>query len=369
MRFPLENDGVVYFQLIYPGLVGVEFKKPLYLTVNNTRSMVFVTKHLNPVEILDTDNEFASYTPRDEYQGELKLKTNAITLSDRIIPIVSKSKDGSSENVAYIDFNTIYHKRVRFPVFTEILIAFEFKDKPFSRDNTLLVFSVLDEFIRLYRGITKDFRLPLRSRLISDGLVLKGAEFHFDIEDKNLTVEQRLIRPRWDKPLALVATEFPEEVVTREFVHKTSETLADIQKASDEGYQIDIETESLLKAFEEQSIYKNHKYTVLDAFIVAESLTSKYLKKWKLKNGVSATKLDEYKKEVGIAYKLNVEMISTIKNVSDDHRRIIGAVDYVRSKRNRIVHGGEDANSEESYKAIIAVSEYYELVKNLEKDL
>jgi hypothetical protein len=365
----MENDGVVYFQLIYPGLIGIDFKKPLYLTVESKRCLVFVTKHLNPVEILDTSNEFKSYTPRDDFQGVLKLKEDVLTLSDRIIRIVAKKEDGEEKNVAYVDFNNIYHKRIRFPGYTEILIAFEFSGSPFSRENTLLSFSVLDEFIRLYRAITKDFRIPTRSRLISDGLVLKGAEFLYDEKDSELTIESRLIRPRWDKPLALVATEFFEEAIREDFVHKTSETLTGIQKASDEKYQVDIETESLLKAFEEHTIYKNYKYAILDSFIVAESLTSKYLDKWKLRQGVSNKKIKEFKKEVGISYKLNVEMIASIPNVNDDHRRIIGAVDVIRSKRNRIVHDGEGADAKESHHALVAVSEYYELVRKLENEI
>ncbi len=86
------------------------------------------------------------------------------------------------------------------------------------------------------------------------------------------------------------------------------------------------------------------------SFIFIESLIFKFLYKQKLLKGVSKNKLDNYKKEVGIAYMLNVEMLFFLEKAED--KALMGEVDKIRKIRNGIVHDGKDVTKEEAEKSL-----------------
>ena len=70
---------------------------------------------------------------------------------------------------------------------------------------------------------------------------------------------------------------------------------------------------------------------------------------------MSKKKLDEYKKEVGLGYQLNVDLPMILAPLTIDERGIIGAADAVRKRRNLIVHEGVQPTREEGQQAVSAV--------------
>jgi len=125
--------------------------------------------------------------------------------------------------------------------------------------------------------------------------------------------------------------------------------------------KISIEHELLSNALELFGYSKNYKFALLESFIAAEAVIERVLKKLKLSKGISNNKLKEYKKEVPISYKINIELRLILIDLMASEIETINKVDSVRKKRNLVVHEAEEVNSEEARAAINSVYDLLDL--------
>ncbi len=106
---------------------------------------------------------------------------------------------------------------------------------------------------------------------------------------------------------------------------------------------------------------KNYKYALLEAFTFAEAFITDYLTEHKLSVGISKSKISDFEKEIGISYKLNIELPLILK-LKDEEKEIIGGVEAIRKIRNKIIHGQSEmiiVSEAEAVQAVSAVQKLY----------
>lgn len=93
---------------------------------------------------------------------------------------------------------------------------------------------------------------------------------------------------------------------------------------------------------------------------------TKYLTNRKIQAGISKTKISNYEKDIGISYKLNIELPLLLK-VGEKEKEVIAKVESIRKKRNNIIHGNEqskEVSKEDALEALKAVRALFEIINN-----
>ena len=73
-------------------------------------------------------------------------------------------------------------------------------------------------------------------------------------------------------------------------------------------------------------------------------------------------KWKEYKNEVSISYKLNVEMPVFLDNLRDDERQVISRVDGLRKQRNKVAHGAKFVSDAEAKEAVAGAGALFDML-------
>ncbi len=122
--------------------------------------------------------------------------------------------------------------------------------------------------------------------------------------------------------------------------------------------------DGLLRAFEELSVNENPKWALLDAFMMMELAAARFVNDAKIAKGVSKTKLEEYRRDIGISYMLNVDLPLLLCPLSVKERQTIQEADAVRHTRNKVVHAGGVVSKEAALHAISAANNLLDLLKS-----
>jgi hypothetical protein len=212
---------------------------------------------------------------------------------------------------------------------------------------------VWDEFVRTYHMVTADVRPPFWN----DGhrlMVVKQGWVPYEQAAEQLEWAARLASPCAALPVDRYRIAFS---YGQEGTFQFDPSVADevIRRYLAEGHPVPLSRESLSGAQRAVDLHRTGKTAVIECTIAMEVAVEQVVTSAKLKGGVSRKKLDEYKKEVGLGYQLNVDLPMILAPLTDDERGIIGAADAVRKRRNRIVHQGEQPTREEGQQAVSAV--------------
>lgn len=78
-------------------------------------------------------------------------------------------------------------------------------------------------------------------------------------------------------------------------------------------------------------------------------------------------KIKNYKSEVGIGYKLNIEFPSLIKDFNDEVKEILNNIDKVRNIRNDVVYENKNVKEDEAKLAFKSAADFYNYIKKLKK--
>ena len=211
---------------------------------------------------------------------------------------------------------------------------------------------IWDEFIRTYHMVTGDVRPPLWNdshRL----MVVKQGWIPYETTSES----------DWKKRIAVPAEQIPidrHRVVSSyaqegTFSFDRAEADAIMRRYFADARPVPLGRETLSGALRAVDLNRSGKTAVVECTIALEIAVSEVVTAAKLKGGVSKKKLDEYKKEVGIGYQLNVDLPIILAPFSDADRQILGAADAVRKRRNQIIHEGTQATREEGQQAVAAV--------------
>jgi len=98
-------------------------------------------------------------------------------------------------------------------------------------------------------------------------------------------------------------------------------------------------------------------------FAATELAIAQFVNKAKIAKGVSKAKLEDFRRDIGISYMINVDLPLVLHPLAVNERKIIQNVDAVRKKRNDVVHEGAAVSKEEALFAINAASDLFKLLK------
>ena len=171
-----------------------------------------------------------------------------------------------------------------------------------------------------------------------------------------MPVEERILKPR-DFHIGIKSLKAinPKESVPQSIDTSAHNSLI-LSQLLPKGFLVTEEHRLLSKAYEELDLHQNYKYALLESFITAEMVISKFLREIKLSKGVSKGKLKEYKSEVGIGYQTNIELPAFLDNLTPNERKILGEINRIRSIRNDVVHEGKAVSEKEALDAVNATA-------------
>jgi hypothetical protein len=332
--------GALYVYLYYPGYIGLT--KGVYQGELNGRLFsVRLVDHLRPLEILDFDNRMEMREP-----GLFEPANKEWSIDRPYLAVM----DGS-QLLCFLHKRGDHHRLFYPRSFTHLIISYEIETAPeFTDDEFAFHERVLDHFINLYRCITNDVKITLKSRIRRNIPVAFVAVVVYEDEELKLSQEERLYKVR---NLGFALRQFS----IAEFAQELPRVNHDIEEASRQMgvFRFSSDQIALVDAYEELLLDRNFRSAFLSAFTISEVMVRKYLHELKLKRGASKGKLDEFEAEIPFSYLLNVELPTLIGNLTDEERQILGAVDRARKKRNAIIHKGEDVSQQEVVDTLNAV--------------
>ena len=357
--------GALFVKFFYPGHFGLTIPSNYFLEVEGKPALVRLLNQIKPVEVLDFTNELIA----DPKGGNFRKLMNPIeSPSSQSLEFFGRTleteqpdrtshglKEGKIADLPHrltldaISFDK--YKLYKTRDWTDIVIIYEVEDiQNVTAVEATFFQKALNRFNQVYRLMTKDSRV----RYFDD----VGEAIHWNIAKVEFSQEEMTGSPQDRLAAARESVKFENKSISFPYAHEgffEFDTKAITQKVFDllkANRWLSVAEELLLNAHEAAYYRKNFRYALVEAFTAAEVCVSNFLSKSKLGRGVSQGKLKEYKDEVSISYKLNVEMPVFLENLRLDERQAIGRVDGLRKQRNEVVHGAKFVSEAEAKEAV-----------------
>jgi hypothetical protein len=328
------------------------------IVVNGKIAIAAINRRINALTIDDFSNGI-EFTQSGE-RSIPKLKLPITNIDEHICAF-----DGTPDRLLFL-VDTTRHDYRQFTIraFSEILISWEIDDTDRIGDEDLLFHtSILEKLIRSYRHVSRDVSVVMPDRLLRDIPMRMVAVAAYSDAELQMASKERLLRPRplrfgikqasFAEFLRYLPKINPETEINTALIAERLKT----ETPFDEAY------EDLLRAFEELSINENPKWALLDVFMATELAIAQFVNKAKIAKGVSKAKLEDFRRDIGISYMINVDLPLVLHPLAVNERKIIQNVDAVRKKRNDVVHEGAAVSKEEALFAINAASDLFKLLK------
>ena len=301
------------------------------VVIDGRMGVVLLYRHLTPVEGLDFQNRITQ---------EVRDGRNRWSL-ERAIDMPQQhciAFEGNNQLVYVFEDGVQYYRLFRPRDFTELIVAFEVDDiDNLTEEEKKLHERILDQFITAYRAFTGDIGVRMPDDLFEDYPLIRMGRHEYTEEELRFTEIERLRRLR-TMDMRIEGLPFginlhlltppqvdPERVgpIISAFL-RTGETIPRPQA-------------TLIKAAEELKIGHNYRYAFLLASFVIEEVVTEFLEDIKRRAGVSDRAIEAYRGEIGIAYKIKVEL-PLILPQNHPIRRLIPEMTGVNSIRNDVVH-------------------------------
>jgi len=101
---------------------------------------------------------------------------------------------------------------------------------------------------------------------------------------------------------------------------------------------------------------KHFRGAFLDAFSSAEIQIESFLRAYRISKGVAESVIEQMEGEVGIAYKISIELPTILSPLTQDFRDTLRDLNAIRKVRNQIVHNGREISENEAKEAIDVVA-------------
>lgn len=366
------SKGLLLVHYFFPDPFHVKMPSEFLLSAAGRRAALRNIRHLQGLELLDLTNamvpdpeEKRGYVLNHEISSPQNCKhITAAIVSEEKHEELRKPKNPLAEIPHKVTFDTReeenLYRAFATKYFTEIQITYEiFDTQNITSDDREFYKSVTDEFVKAYRYLSEDYR----PRLLDDYDEPKWVQFFvatYARDDFARSVDECLFQAREFRSLDS-QTIFRLDLQPHPFKdpnHATDELKAFLER----GKSVSTGREFLDAARHAAYHIKNHKYSLLEAFISSEYVVTKYLTDEKIRKGASRKKLKDYESEATMSYKLNIELPVYLENLTDKERQLIGDVDKVRRLRNDIVHEGKIATEDDAEFAVEAVSKLFEML-------
>jgi hypothetical protein len=302
---------------------------------------VLLYRHLKPVEALDFSNSIARTEHERKVQWTLQ---RPITMADE--HNIAREREGE---LIYVFEDGVQYYRVFKPRnFTELFIVHEVEDTANLTDEEKLRHElVLDRFLMAYRAFTGDVSVRMPNDLAGDYPFIRTGIHEYTEEELRVPEHARITNLRElgvrieGVPLGINPHVLKPPAVD---VERTGPL---IQRFLASGESIPEPQAMLIKAVEELKIGQDYRYALLLAFFSLEQIVTDFLEDVKGSAGISERTIKNYRGEIGMSYKINVELPLVIRP-SDPVRQLIPVLDRANGLRNQVVHKGRDVTFEEA---------------------
>lgn len=346
------SQGLRFFMVKYPGFIAIADGTRFTFEVDGLLVIVVVVRKSLPVRINEYNNELLE-KPVDELESHIMLEFKK--------PIDSTFHE-KSQVLTQAEFYYIIeyepperYRTITNQYYTDLYIKFEVDNTNNENERNDKFWKYLNHFLNAYRIATGDIKIQLASTYHSKEILTHERCWKYDNDDLILEPEARMNSVKRMGILKMPLVELSlgdfrknESKATYPIEENTNKLLNYILEEEHGFWSIDI----LLKAKEELYHNHNYRYALLDAFIFIESITSQFIDEIKIAKGISKRKLKEMEREVGISYKINIELPLILENLSLHEKDILRMVDGTRSIRNNVVHKGANVTKAQAEEAI-----------------
>lgn len=360
---------VLSTHLRYPGYMPLQYDHFFNFLVSNKKAAIKLRNLHKGISILDTDNSLV------KAEDSVKFKSNIENLSKGYIIEVLSVKDSNNplhKLKVYYEMDKNKEIFVHESYFTDFLIHLEiddfreevFKDDTKRKRYNAKIFEAFNFFVRSYNRTTKTGNVrhieandnhatsfilyqsfeSLTTSNTFENFIKKGGLFKMEPTSVNMSIvgETGFVTDRTDF-IAASTTGLTENL----------------------GKEDSIEYEFLSHALEQMVLNRNYKYAFLEAFLAIESSIDNFLDKKKLNANISKQYLEDFKREVGIGYKMNIELPLAIGFLDEKFKNLLIEINKIRKLRNEIVHRGTSITHIQARSAIDNIYMFVDHLKSL----
>jgi hypothetical protein len=335
-----------FVTLFYPGRIAIPEHSAFPVTVDGKHATVLLYRHFNAVEALDFNNAI---------RREVRDGVNDWSL-ERPITMPAQDRIGLEANgqLIYVFENGVQYYRLFKPrAFTELFIQHDVEDPSnLTEEEKTRHVRVLERFILAYRTLTGDVTIRVPNDLVGDYPVERAGMREYTEEELQLTELDRLIRlpPVMDFRLEAMPLGINPALLTPPAVNpeRVGPTMTQFLAS---GESIPEPQAILVKATEELKINQDYTYALLLGYFSIEHVLTEYLVDVKEKAGISKNIIKNYQGDIGMAYKINVELPLVVRA---DHpvRQILPDLNAANTLRNAVAHKGRQATMKEAASVI-----------------
>lgn len=371
------SNGAIFIKLFYPGLFGLEVPSDYFLTVDGKPALLRLLRRLRPVEVLDFTNELI---PDPQGKNLRRLKSsidspseNSMEFIAQTMSVAKERTDNTLHNLGEAKITDIPHRLTIDPVsieghryfktrdWTDMVIVHEADDiKRILPAESVFFQQVLDRFLQAYRLFTRDSRIRYFEE-VQEAIHWNVGKVRFEQQEMSKSPLDRLASARNNIQFKDASINFPyghEDLFEIEPPAATQLVFNFLKMSR----PLSLFQELFLKAHEAAYYRKNPRYALVESFSATEICVTNYLNQTKLGKGVSSTKLKAYHDEVPMGYKVNVEIPLLLEKLTFQEEEVLGTLNWLRKKRNAVVHQGESVSDEEAKKAVNAAGQLFDML-------
>lgn len=346
-------------RLFYPGRVLLPMPKTYRFPLDGKPVAVTLEKERWPLSILDHSSTMDRKTDGDVNQPVL----SRVDYSVREQHLAVWENRPGSRLGQVLDFTNMEYTIYRNLPFTLLSLRYEVNDISDVQPGEVDYWKeLLVRFLSHYKLITHDVGVEYPERILSNIPVPAVAIVPYSAAELAMEPVERLSTTR------SVRFTYPNHDIGELFGRamdptwdlKASQRI--LQERLTQDRPIATGESTLLEAYDELRTRQNPKFALLLAFFGIEESVSSFLKSWKLNSGVSNTVLGRYSKDVGIGYRIEVELPIALGGEATA-TPIIERANRIRKKRNGVVHKGEGVTEQEALDAITALHELLALLE------
>jgi hypothetical protein len=315
------------------------------VTLDGKLGAVLLFKHLMPVEALDFENSIM----REVCEGRIRwtLQRPITMPTEHCIAL-----EANQQLIYVFEDGVQYYRFFRPRNFTELFVTFEVEDTTNITDEEKSRHErILDQFLLAYRAFTGDVTVRMLHDLVGDYPVIRMGAYEFNEDELRMAEVDRITCPRTmdarieGLPFGINLGALTPPPIDPERVGPI------ISAFLRSGASIPKPQEILIKAAEELKIGLDYTYAFLLASFAIEQVLTDFLEDVKQQAGISENTIEAYQGEIGMSYKINVELPLVVP-ANHAVRQLIPDLKGANTIRNAVVHKGRTATHQDAALAI-----------------
>ena len=328
------------------------------MRIGDRLGSILLERHLQPVEALD----FGNSIQREDQDGRTlwKLERPIVMPQEHMMAMTSER-----QLIYLFELGVQYYCVFKPRDYTELFIVHEVEDTENVTDQEKKRYEeILERFLTAYRGFSGDVSVRMPNDLIGDYPVICAGLHEYTEEELRTPEPERITRLR-NLGIGVEAVPFGVNPhVLRPPGIDPERVGPIIQRFLASGDSIPEPQAMLVKALEELKIGQDYRYALLLGFFAIEQVVTEVLKDVKRSAGISEETIRSYEGEIGMSYKLSVEVPLAFR---PEHpvRRLIPELKGANTLRNGVVHKGRTVTYRDAASVIEAADR---LIKALAND-